>query len=866
MKTILTFIILLAFTASSLAQTTTIDASWLSTNFADPDNPIVLDTADETYELGTDVVRDYHAVLIAADGITLDLKGNDITAHNQTAQANVANGGFESNDIGDAADDAGTPGAYTGIDNWTMVDGDSPGSTIIAAKATSNGLFGANVLQMLIEGTGTEVDEDNAEEFKSDNIAIGENTIQHSLHFAGSGVGSGTQVQVGVHAASDDSELASGTLDGSGRMSLQRFVPTGETNVYVVIKGWNTTSSDDTVYVDAVSMQRDGICAIIADRKYTGDSDYLLNLEALALGDDVSADHTTTTPENFTLIDTVGGGEVSFANPCHTALGVYAVVINGLTIGGSGQGVSFAIANCLDPYPILASEMGKYAAKSDTADSDVEISYNNVDTSNTANISNRLNLVAAIRTGFTTGQSTATDTTVVIDENTLNQIPQAGIAPGGIATGTTSCSDNTLHMQTLVTNGYGIITVAMSNVTIDTNEIDGAGRGIVQDGYSSTAADNNTISNNTINVIERFEREYHTGNPNNVRAMRIRNNVDAEGPITDLTVSGNDATASTGYAPTVTIVSSGTTATATATGHWFRNGNIVTISGANESDYNGTFVVTRVDDDTFTYTMDADPVDTATGTITATDDEVFNNCIGCRVSFLNNASAMDDAGIAFNGNTWKAIAIDNGDTAEAFTITGSEPAINWTVTGDEFISNDVSLQILDGDGPAIIEDVDFVGCTFTDSAEGHAYTHTSLSFGYGYSGGERTYDNVQIIKNSYSGGATNAITFEDQAYCTGTMYFGDLVTITVVDDADSAISGASVSTAAGTLSASDSGTTDGSGQFAPDLIQYKYLDAAVDTTEGPIDVTVSVSGKVTVKAPISPVEVSTPEFKLQDAN
>lgn len=60
-----------------------------------------------------------------------------------------------------------------------------------------------------------------------------------------------------------------------------------------------------------------------------------------------------------------------------------------------------------------------------------------------------------------------------------------------------------------------------------------------------------------------------------------------------------------------------TTATATVTAHGFLVGMYVTIAGANEPEYNGTFlIVTTADANTFTYTMTADPGATATGTIT----------------------------------------------------------------------------------------------------------------------------------------------------------------------------------------------------------------------------------------------------------
>jgi hypothetical protein len=69
---------------------------------------------------------------------------------------------------------------------------------------------------------------------------------------------------------------------------------------------------------------------------------------------------------------------------------------------------------------------------------------------------------------------------------------------------------------------------------------------------------------------------------------------------------------------TVTISSSSTTATVTHSSHGFSTGDQVTISGANEAVFNGTFTITVSDTDTYTYTMsNSNSNNPATGTITA---------------------------------------------------------------------------------------------------------------------------------------------------------------------------------------------------------------------------------------------------------
>jgi len=65
------------------------------------------------------------------------------------------------------------------------------------------------------------------------------------------------------------------------------------------------------------------------------------------------------------------------------------------------------------------------------------------------------------------------------------------------------------------------------------------------------------------------------------------------------------------------LTSSGTTATVnTQKNHGLSDGMYVTISGANQNEYNGSYQITVVDEDTFTYTFAGSSTSPATGTIT----------------------------------------------------------------------------------------------------------------------------------------------------------------------------------------------------------------------------------------------------------
>lgn len=66
-----------------------------------------------------------------------------------------------------------------------------------------------------------------------------------------------------------------------------------------------------------------------------------------------------------------------------------------------------------------------------------------------------------------------------------------------------------------------------------------------------------------------------------------------------------------------TLTRSGSTATAAATAHGYKNGDKITIAGANETEYNGEFVISNVSANAFDYTVTGTPATPATGTITS---------------------------------------------------------------------------------------------------------------------------------------------------------------------------------------------------------------------------------------------------------
>jgi hypothetical protein len=71
--------------------------------------------------------------------------------------------------------------------------------------------------------------------------------------------------------------------------------------------------------------------------------------------------------------------------------------------------------------------------------------------------------------------------------------------------------------------------------------------------------------------------------------------------------------------------SSGTATVTTGAAHGFITGADVTIAGANESEFNGRFAITKTSDTTFTYTTTSSN-SAATGTITATNNKEYYQC------------------------------------------------------------------------------------------------------------------------------------------------------------------------------------------------------------------------------------------------
>lgn len=155
---------------------------------------------------------------------------------------------------------------------------------------------------------------------------------------------------------------------------------------------------------------------------------------------------------------------------------------------------------------------------------------------------------------------------------------------------------------------------------------------------------------------------------------------------TQITTPTNLAVTAT-YKNTLTVTGitrSGSVATATtASAHNQINGASVTIAGATQAEYNGTFVITVTSATTFTYTVSGTPATPATGTITQVSAgttaysyrvSAFNSTgetLACTsVAIANGPSNIDISALKYVALSWTAVANAVGYNIYGRTATG----------------------------------------------------------------------------------------------------------------------------------------------------------------------------------------------------
>jgi hypothetical protein len=105
--------------------------------------------------------------------------------------------------------------------------------------------------------------------------------------------------------------------------------------------------------------------------------------------------------------------------------------------------------------------------------------------------------------------------------------------------------------------------------------------------------------------------------------------------------------------PLTSITRSGSTATATSTNnHPYITGDTITVSGANQAEYNGVFTVTVTGVATFTYTVTGTPATPATGTLTSSSSIFRRKIRGYDLSEADDLYMLTQSGDG-DAEVWK---------------------------------------------------------------------------------------------------------------------------------------------------------------------------------------------------------------------
>jgi hypothetical protein len=108
------------------------------------------------------------------------------------------------------------------------------------------------------------------------------------------------------------------------------------------------------------------------------------------------------------------------------------------------------------------------------------------------------------------------------------------------------------------------------------------------------------------------------------------------------------------------LTSSSTTATVSFTDHNYETGDQVIIAGADQAEYNGTYTITKINDNSFSYTFAGSATTPATGTITSS---LYVNTSGnWQAATLNDAAYLFQSGekpLYFNPSTGELDLVEN---------------------------------------------------------------------------------------------------------------------------------------------------------------------------------------------------------------
>jgi hypothetical protein len=329
------------------------------------------------------------------------------------------------------------------------------------------------------------------------------------------GVNSGSSVELLVLDARTGETLGSGVSSASfrGFSAVASFTPTNSDPVRLKVLVIPPKGAKDTLDLDAATLTVSDDYGIIASDSPADGLPGLNNLSAAAQKEYRKA-------ANFTLE-------------------------NGSVVQGAGNGYASDPLFFRNLDGLTVKNVSTYATGMDTQSLDATYASGHVTVvrstfrENIANVSNRMNDYATLKLTVVSGP-------ITIADNQILGSPQIGIMLAqNDPRFSANIVGNYISQNAVVTNPYAILLSSAQHFEVANNVIvPVSGRGILLDGYSPLLLGHGDISNNYVVVQETFDRENPQGLP--VEALRLRNNVDREGPQRDLSIHDNTFIALTG--------------------------------------------------------------------------------------------------------------------------------------------------------------------------------------------------------------------------------------------------------------------------------------------------------------------------------
>ena len=616
-----------------------INQTWLQNNGP---APYVLSQAGATYQLETNVTTSGTAFVVLNQNITLDLNGYTVTYGN-SSPITVTNGGFEQ-------------GSGTNVPGWNL-----SAAPAAAIASNTNFLFGNQVLRLSNFST--------TQTIVSSPISglVAGHTYTSTITPAG--VNSSSSVTLNVIDTVTGAMLGSAASAAvqRGFSAVVTFTPTTTDPVELQVVVTPTTTPD-TLDLDQATLTPSYDYGVVASRAWgnlPGGGDFglgYLNLGAAvqAIWNSDRMSVTNVTIENGSIVQGQAAGYSS--SPIFGEY-AYGITLNSLHTSDSG----------VDTTSVNLDDMSGGGATI----------TNSTFTQTGNNVTDRMAGPATIDLQQTSASP------ILIQGNTLTGCLQTGI---GIDTnsGPVIINNNQISQNTVVPDAAGIGLVAVSNFQVTNNTITPtAGEGIAIDGYRAQGSNLGVIQNNTVTTKEVPNREM--GLKTQARALRLRNDVDSEGPHTNIDISGNTFTTTIGpgmsnVGYTVWITYANNNGAMTNANVNLHNNTITLINDSSDPSYSGSALL--VDG------MDPGINMTISNNILASNDTSlsiggYNDANVNDLTFLSNTLSKSSSGAArtYTGISagYDVTQISNVQIIDTKLANGATSTIAWSGSGTKDI-------------------------------------------------------------------------------------------------------------------------------------------------------------------------------------